>query len=153
MSNFNKVKSKIKQFANDKALNDKVIRKIKGSYHLYNIYKITNNNGLWEVRKHEQFIYSFESSSTATTWCLADKSKQYMDAHNLIVIDKRIQDKKQQASMRTKQISQAELSYDIKDIAIARITYDLDVCRNLKTEIDNYYSKRINTHNLQDFKI
>ena len=153
MSNFNKVKAKIKHFSKNKELNDQVIRKVKGSYFLYNIYKITNNNGIWEVRKYDHLVYGFESSSTATTWCLADKSKQYMDAHNLIIIDRHIQRKKTDMQFRSKQISQSDLSYDRKTIAIARLTYDLAICQNLKAEIDNYYSKRINTHNLQDFKL
>lgn len=151
--NYNKVKSKIKQFSNDKKINDQIIRKIKGSYHLYNIYKITNNNGIWEVRKYNQFIYGFESSATATTWCLADKTKQYMDATNIIVIDQKLQCKKLDVQLRSKWINESDMSDERKDIALARLTQDLYICKCLRNEIDSNFSKRLNTHNLQDFKL
>ena len=150
---YNKIKNKIRKFSNDPSINKNIIRKIKGSYYLYNTYKITNNNGIWEVLRNNYFVHGFESSATATTWCIADKMKQYMDAHNLIIIDQKLQRMKNDVQHRTKLINQSNLDDDRKNIAIARLTQDLHTCKCLKNEIDQNFSKRLNTHNLQDFKL
>ena len=152
MSNYDKIKRKIKRLSNDKKLNNQIIRKIKGSYYLYNTYKITNINGSWEVQKRRDFIHGFEASSTATSWCLADRCMCIESANNFILLDKKIQRLKVDAKLRSTLIKEI-IDPEKKTTVIARLTQDLYICNCLRVEIADNFSILLNTHNLQDFKI
>jgi len=149
MNEFNKIRSKIKTLSNDRILNENIIRKVKGSFLLYNVYKITNFNGEWEVIKHNSFIHRFTSSSNATSWCIADYRNKYIDAHNLIIIDHRLLTKKIEIKRRTRLLASDCLSVDARDISLARITEDLHTCRNIQVEINDNYVNQLNIDNLR----
>lgn len=146
---FKKLKKKLNEFAR----HEQIIRKHKGSYYINDIYRITNNNGLWEVYKHKFFITRFESSATATTWCLADKVGLIMDANNLILLDHRLQNKKNNIHVQTKFLNQVDVPNFQHDVILSRIYEDVSICKNLKQEIKKNYLECINILNLQDFKL
>jgi len=146
---FNKIKNTLNKFAQ----NEQIIRKHNGSYYINNIYKITNINGLWEVYKTEYYINSFESSATATSWCFADKAGWIMDANNLIIIDHKLQLRKNSIHVQTKFLNQTELPSFQHDAILSRIFEDVNTCKCIKQEINKNYLERINILNLQDFKL
>jgi len=131
--NYSKVKRKLKKLYENEINN--IIYKRKGSYILYNIYQVTNLNGLWEVRYYGQYINMFANSSTAISWCLADKTGQIMLAHNLILQDRRLQTKKNDVIIRREYLKN-EIDPNRKEIAVTRITNDLYTCKSIKLEIE-----------------
>lgn len=133
---YNKVKAKLKRLANNDKLNSTIIRKVKNSFIVYNIYKITNINGLWRVIKHEQVINHFDTSATALSWCVSDYSKQYMVAHHIMFLDRRLQNKKTDVLLRKQFLNNVEDS-ERKATAVLRITQDVGVCQSLRIEINN----------------
>ena len=135
---YKKVKYKLKRLTNNKKLNEQIIRKVKKSFVLYDLYKITNLNGLWHVIKYEQYINSFDSSATAVSWCLADNINQFESAYNLVYLDRRLQQKKIDIDLRKEFLKSIE-DKDRKVVAIARLSEDLYTCQSLKIDLSKYY--------------
>ena len=132
--NYKKIKAKIKKLHDSEAKN--IIYKQKGSYILYNIYKITNLNGLWEVQKNAEVVYKFESSSTALSWCLADYNNKIMLAYNLITADRRLQFKKNDVLAR-KEFLKEVTDPKTKEIVLSKMLDDIHTCKTIKLEIEN----------------
>jgi len=130
---YSKVRHKLQKLYANEIKN--IIVKCKGSYILYDIYMVTNINGLWEVQRYGQHINMFDTSATAISWCLADRYGQIIIAHNLIAHDHRLQTKKNDVIIRREFLH--SLTDPVrKGIALTRITNDLYICKCLKLEIE-----------------
>lgn len=132
---YNKIKRKIKKLYEKEREN--IIIKQGNSYILYNSYKITNIDNLWEVIYNHECIHKFAMSSSALSWCLADREKQYMLADNLINSDQKLQNKRIDIIRRRRYLKNVT-DPDRKAIALTRISNDVYKCKAIKIEIGLY---------------
>jgi len=92
MINLSQFKIKVKNlFSNEKL---PPVLKEDNVYYVFDKYKIVKEQGRFALYRSETFVNYVNKSSTAMSWCLANKSQNWQLAHDLIYYDNQIESKK-----------------------------------------------------------
>jgi len=134
--NYNSVRNKIKELFDNEAV---AIRKISNTHYvLYKYFHVEKNDECWVIHKHSDKIAVFDTVLSAITWCLANHSRYFVIANNLLLADIRLRHKKEDIFYGNHTVKNTQLPMARREVAILQLSADIRAWQDLRYEIAEY---------------
>lgn len=118
----------------------KSVVKLGDTYVVFGIYSVVDKNGNFEILKDGEYVDTAGHLSTAMSWCVANKSGDYMLQKHLLYYDRVLGNRLFDIRNYNK-LLKSKMNIEQKTIIELKLSHDIRRYKEAKYELQNYIKK------------